>query len=99
MVKIIKQPSTPTKPVVFADWVAGVSPPNPETINKHVHDMVNAVFKNYDHDKDGLISQAEFEAIAGNFPFIDSFCVLDADQLVFISIFQDLSIRKRICKK
>ena len=34
------QPSTPTKPVVFADWVAGVSPPDPETINKHVYDMV-----------------------------------------------------------
>ena len=76
----IFQPSTPTKPVVFADWVAGVSPPDPETINKHVHDMVEAVFKHYDHDRDGFISCAEFEAIAGNFPFIDSFCVLDADQ-------------------
>jgi RAS guanyl-releasing protein 3 len=42
-----------------------------------------AVFKNYDHDKDGFISHAEFEAIAGNFPFIDSFAVLDADQSVF----------------
>jgi hypothetical protein len=41
-----------------------------------------AVFKNYDHDKDGFISHAEFEAIAGNFPFIDSFAVLDADQSV-----------------
>ena len=39
-----------------------------------------AVFKNYDNDRDGFISHAEFEAIAGNFPFIDSFCVLDADQ-------------------
>ena len=34
------QPSTPTKPVVFADWLAGVSPPDPNTINKHVYDMV-----------------------------------------------------------
>ena len=41
-----------------------------------------AVFKNYDHDKDGFISHAEFDAIAGNFPFIDSFAVLDADQYV-----------------
>ncbi|KAL5009235.1 hypothetical protein ScPMuIL_014816 [Solemya velum] len=76
----LSSPSTPTKPVVFADWVAGISPPDKETINKHVHDMVEAVFKNYDHDKDGFISHAEFDAIAGNFPFIDSFCVLDADQ-------------------
>ncbi|KAK2187594.1 hypothetical protein NP493_161g05024 [Ridgeia piscesae] len=76
----LSAPTTPTKPVVFAEWICGVSPPDPETINKHVHDMVEAVFKNYDHDRDGFISQAEFEAIAGNFPFIDSFCVLDADQ-------------------
>lgn len=33
------QPSTPTK-VVFAEWVAGMRPPDPQTINKHVHDMV-----------------------------------------------------------
>ncbi|KAK3092337.1 hypothetical protein FSP39_001507 [Pinctada imbricata] len=82
---VSETPSTPTKPVVFADWLAGVSPPDPNTINKHVHDMVEAVFKNYDHDKDGFISHAEFEAIAGNFPFIDSFCVLDADQDGMIS--------------
>ncbi|KAK7479460.1 hypothetical protein BaRGS_00029276 [Batillaria attramentaria] len=81
----LSSPTTPTKPVVFADWVAGVSPPDPNTINKHVHDMVEAVFKNYDHDKDGFISHGEFEAIAGNFPFIDSFCVLDADQDGMIS--------------
>ncbi|XP_029636400.2 RAS guanyl-releasing protein 1 [Octopus sinensis] len=81
----LSAPVTPTKPVVFADWVAGVSPPDAETINKHVHNMVEAVFKNYDHDKDGFICNAEFEAIAGNFPFIDSFCVLDADKDGMIS--------------
>ena len=26
--------------MVFADWLAGVSPPDSNTINKHVHDMV-----------------------------------------------------------
>ena len=36
----IFQPSTPTKPVVFAEWVSGMRPPDPNTINKHVHDMV-----------------------------------------------------------
>ena len=38
--KFVFQPSTPTKPVMFAEWLAGVSPPDPQTINKHVHDMV-----------------------------------------------------------
>ncbi|XP_059173320.1 ras guanyl-releasing protein 3-like isoform X1 [Physella acuta] len=81
----LSSPTTPTKPVVFADWLSGISPPDSDTINKHVHDMVEAVFKNYDHDKDGFISHEEFDAIAGNFPFIDSFCVLDADKDGMIS--------------
>ena len=25
---------------MFAEWVAGMRPPDPNTINKHVHDMV-----------------------------------------------------------
>jgi len=48
------------------------------------------VFKNYDHDKDGFISHAEFDAIAGNFPFIDSFAVLDADQLVITAPYYNI---------
>ncbi|KAI8788025.1 ras guanyl-releasing protein 3 isoform X1 [Biomphalaria glabrata] len=81
----LSSPTTPTKPVVFADWLLGLSPPDSDTINKHVHDMVEAVFKNYDLDKDGFISHEEFDSIAGNFPFIDSFCVLDADKDGMIS--------------
>lgn len=50
----------------------------------HLRDVTSvalqAVFKNYDHDRDGFISHEEFDTIAGNFPFIDSFCVLDADK-------------------
>jgi RAS guanyl-releasing protein 3 len=42
--------------------------------------MVEAVFTTYDHDRDGYISHTEFEEIAQNFPFIDTFTVLDADQ-------------------
>lgn len=37
-----------------------------------------SVFKNYDHDQDGYISQEEFEKIAASFPF--SFCVMDRDR-------------------
>lgn len=39
-----------------------------------------SVFRNYDHDRDGYISQEDFESIAANFPLLDSFCVLDKDQ-------------------
>lgn len=43
------------------------------------------MFRNYDHDHDGYISQEDFESIAANFPFLDSFCVLDKDQDGLIS--------------
>uniref|UniRef100_A0A8C9Q0L1 RAS guanyl-releasing protein 1 n=1 Tax=Spermophilus dauricus TaxID=99837 RepID=A0A8C9Q0L1_SPEDA len=42
-----------------------------------------SVFKNYDHDQDGYISQEEFEKIAAIFPF--SFCVMDKDREGLIS--------------
>ncbi|XP_063804108.1 RAS guanyl-releasing protein 1 isoform X2 [Pseudophryne corroboree] len=72
-------PVTPSKPPVVADWASGVSPkPDPKTISKHVQRMVDSVFKNYDLDQDGYISQDEFEKIATSFPF--SFCVMDKDR-------------------
>ncbi|XP_028933855.1 RAS guanyl-releasing protein 1 [Ornithorhynchus anatinus] len=78
------QPLTPSRPPVVADWASGVSPkPDPKTISKHVQRMVDSVFKNYDHDQDGYISQEEFEKIAASFPF--SFCVMDKDREGLVS--------------
>ncbi|XP_021923618.1 ras guanyl-releasing protein 3-like isoform X2 [Zootermopsis nevadensis] len=77
---------SPTQSVLFAEWASSPClPPDPQTIEKHVNAMVEAVFKNYDSDRDGYISHDEFEAVAGNFPFIASFCVLDADHDGMIS--------------
>ncbi|XP_058912947.1 RAS guanyl-releasing protein 1 isoform X2 [Kogia breviceps] len=77
-------PLTPSKPPVVVDWASGVSPkPDPKTISKHIQRMVDSVFKNYDHDQDGYISQEEFEKIAASFPF--SFCVMDKDREGLIS--------------
>nr|XP_044993528.1 ras guanyl-releasing protein 3 isoform X4 [Jaculus jaculus] len=74
-------PTTPTKPVVPMEWTSGVMlKPDPTVINKHIRKLVESVFRNYDHDHDGHISQEDFESIAANFPFLDSFCVLDKDQ-------------------
>ncbi|XP_029449743.1 ras guanyl-releasing protein 3 isoform X2 [Rhinatrema bivittatum] len=79
-------PTTPNKPVVPLDWASGVTPkPDPTVINKHIRKLVDSVFRNYDHDHDGYISQEDFESIAANFPFLDSFCVLDKDQDGLIS--------------
>ncbi|XP_013924499.1 PREDICTED: RAS guanyl-releasing protein 1 [Thamnophis sirtalis] len=77
-------PLTPCKPPVVADWASGIAPkPDPKIISKHVQRMVDSVFKNYDHDQNGYISQEEFEKIAASFPF--SFCVMDKDREGLIS--------------
>lgn len=52
--------------------------------NHQRHCFFQSVFKNYDHDQDGYISQEEFEKIAASFPF--SFCVMDKDRWVCIRI-------------
>ncbi|XP_047201418.1 RAS guanyl-releasing protein 1-like isoform X1 [Girardinichthys multiradiatus] len=75
-------PATPSKPPVYVDWASGVAPkPDPRTISKHVQRMVDSVFKNYDLDQNGFISQEDFEKIAASFPF--SFCVIDKEKWVF----------------
>uniref|UniRef100_A0A2K6T6C9 RAS guanyl releasing protein 3 n=1 Tax=Saimiri boliviensis boliviensis TaxID=39432 RepID=A0A2K6T6C9_SAIBB len=70
-------PTAPNKPVVPLEWALGVMPkPDPTVINKHVRKLVESVFRNYDHDHDGYISQEDFESIAANFPFLDSFFLI-----------------------
>ncbi|XP_077395614.1 RAS guanyl-releasing protein 1-like [Festucalex cinctus] len=77
-------PATPSRPPVVVDWVSGVAlKPDPRTISKHVQRMVDSVFKNYDHDENGFISQEDFEKIAASFPF--SFCVMDKDKEGLVS--------------
>ncbi|XP_067332133.1 ras guanyl-releasing protein 3 [Channa argus] len=79
-------PTTPNKPLAPLDWASGVTTkPDPSVVNKHIRKVVDSVFRNYDYDHDGYISQEDFESIAANFPFLDSFCVLDKDQDGLIS--------------
>nr|XP_005987941.1 PREDICTED: RAS guanyl-releasing protein 4 isoform X4 [Latimeria chalumnae] len=80
----VTKPPTPCKPPVVVDWAPGVAPKvDPDTITKHVQQMVDSVFTNYDHDQDGYISQEEFERIASSFPF--PFYVIDKDRDGMIS--------------
>ncbi|XP_015249563.1 PREDICTED: RAS guanyl-releasing protein 1 isoform X1 [Cyprinodon variegatus] len=77
-------PATPSKPPVYVDWASGVAPkPDPRTISKHVQRMVDSVFKNYDPEQNGFISQEDFEKIATSFPF--SFCVMDKENNGLVS--------------
>uniref|UniRef100_A0A673BHS7 RAS guanyl-releasing protein 1-like n=1 Tax=Sphaeramia orbicularis TaxID=375764 RepID=A0A673BHS7_9TELE len=73
------QPVAPDKPPVVAEWGSGVTPRlDPDTISKHVKQMVDSVMKNYDQNQDGYISLEDFEKIAANFPF--SFCTHETDR-------------------
>ncbi|KAK3730255.1 hypothetical protein QZH41_019084, partial [Actinostola sp. cb2023] len=66
--------------IEFADWASGThSAPDFRVLEKHVAAMVEAVFRVYDIDKDGYISNKEFDSIATNFPFIDTFGVIDVN--------------------
>ncbi|XP_062860505.1 RAS guanyl-releasing protein 4 [Trichomycterus rosablanca] len=73
------QPVTPVKPPVVAEWGSGVAPRlDPDTISKHVKQMVDSIMKNYDLNMDGYISLEDFEKIAANFPF--SFCTHNSER-------------------
>eukprot|EP00062_Callorhinchus_milii_P024594 gi/632984690/ref/XP_007909266.1/ PREDICTED: RAS guanyl-releasing protein 4 [Callorhinchus milii] len=66
----VSKPVTPCKPPVLGDWGLDVIRKlDAVTVGKHVQQMVDSVFKNYDHDQDGYISHEEFEKIASIFPF------------------------------
>ncbi|XP_076592086.1 RAS guanyl-releasing protein 4 isoform X2 [Chaetodon auriga] len=72
-------PVAPVKPPVVAEWGSGVTPRlDPDTISKHVKQMVDSIMKNYDQNQDGYISLEDFEKIAANFPF--SFCTHETDR-------------------
>uniref|UniRef100_A0A8C3H9Q4 RAS guanyl releasing protein 4 n=1 Tax=Chrysemys picta bellii TaxID=8478 RepID=A0A8C3H9Q4_CHRPI len=66
-----REPRCPKSlPPVVVEWAPGVAPkPDRFTISKHVQQMVESVFKNYDHDQRGCISPEDFEKIVASFPF------------------------------
>ncbi|XP_063042825.1 RAS guanyl-releasing protein 2-like [Engraulis encrasicolus] len=72
---------TPKPSSLMDEWAASVKPKaDPAIITKHIHKMVDSVFKNFDTDGDGYISQEEFESIQNNFPYLSKFGELDQNQ-------------------
>uniref|UniRef100_A0A8C5SVP4 RAS guanyl releasing protein 4 n=1 Tax=Laticauda laticaudata TaxID=8630 RepID=A0A8C5SVP4_LATLA len=63
-------PSTQFKPPVVVEWEPRVATkPDRLAVKRHVQQMVESVFKNYDPDLRGCISQEDFETISMSFPF------------------------------
>nr|XP_019834078.1 PREDICTED: RAS guanyl-releasing protein 4 isoform X1 [Bos indicus] len=63
-------PPSPFKAPLVVEWAPGVTPkPDTVTLGRHVEQLVESVFKNYDPDGRGTISQEDFERLSGNFPF------------------------------
>ncbi|XP_028920787.1 RAS guanyl-releasing protein 4 isoform X1 [Ornithorhynchus anatinus] len=63
-------PPTPFKPPLVVEWAPGVTPkPDRDTLSRHVEQLVESVFKNYDPEGRGYVSRDDFECIAASFPF------------------------------
>uniref|UniRef100_A0A8C6RWN8 RAS guanyl releasing protein 4 n=1 Tax=Nannospalax galili TaxID=1026970 RepID=A0A8C6RWN8_NANGA len=61
---------SPYKAPLVVEWAPGVTPkPDSVTLGRHVEQLVASVFKNYDPEGHGTISQEDFERLSGNFPF------------------------------
>ncbi|XP_051018752.1 RAS guanyl-releasing protein 4 [Acomys russatus] len=63
-------PPSPYKAPLVVEWAHGVTPkPDSRTLGQHVEKLVASVFRNYDPEGRGTISQEDFERLSGNFPF------------------------------
>ncbi|KAM5236340.1 RAS guanyl-releasing protein 4 [Ctenodactylus gundi] len=63
-------PPSPFKGLLVMEWAPGVTPKRDRvTLERHVEQLVESVFKNYDPEGRGTISQEDFERLSGNFPF------------------------------
>ncbi|XP_048185568.1 RAS guanyl-releasing protein 4 isoform X1 [Perognathus longimembris pacificus] len=61
---------SPFKAPLVVEWAPGVKPkPDQITLGRHVEQLVESVFKNFDPEGQGTISQEDFERLSGNFPF------------------------------
>uniref|UniRef100_A0A7N4PMP8 RAS guanyl releasing protein 4 n=1 Tax=Sarcophilus harrisii TaxID=9305 RepID=A0A7N4PMP8_SARHA len=63
-------PPSPFKAPLVVEWAPGVAPkPDRITLSRHVEQLVESVFKNYDPEGRGTISQEDFERLSSSFPF------------------------------
>ncbi|XP_060158951.1 RAS guanyl-releasing protein 2 isoform X4 [Globicephala melas] len=71
----------PPRPPVLEEWTSAAKPKLDQALMvEHIEKMVESVFRNFDVDGDGHISQEEFQIIRGNFPYLSAFGDFDQNQ-------------------
>ncbi|XP_072279067.1 RAS guanyl-releasing protein 2 [Pyxicephalus adspersus] len=71
----IKSPSPPME-----EWASVKSKPDQALLCQHIEKMVESVYRLFDEDGDGHISQEEFHAVRSNFPYLCAFDEIDQNQ-------------------
>ncbi|XP_053305701.1 RAS guanyl-releasing protein 2 [Spea bombifrons] len=70
--------STPSPPL--EEWASLKAKPDQALLCQHIEKMVESVFRLFDEDGDGHISQEEFHTVRSNFPYLCAFDEIDQNQ-------------------
>ncbi|XP_068115566.1 RAS guanyl-releasing protein 2 [Hyperolius riggenbachi] len=74
----IKAPPSPSPPM--EEWASLKAKPDQTLLCQHIEKMVESVFRLFDEDGDGHISQEEFHTVRSNFPYLCAFNEIDQNQ-------------------
>ncbi|KAM5138168.1 RAS guanyl-releasing protein 2 [Mantella aurantiaca] len=70
--------ASPSPPM--EEWALVKGKPDQALLCQHIEKMVESVFRLFDEDGDGHISQEEFHAVRSNFPYLCAFDEIDQNQ-------------------
>ncbi|NP_001079563.1 RAS guanyl-releasing protein 2-A [Xenopus laevis] len=70
-----KSPPSPSPPL--EEWASLKAKPDQALLCQHIEKMVESVFRLFDEDGDGHISQEEFQSVRSNFPYLCAFNEID----------------------